>query len=95
MKTQWPDDGGKGEGAARAPHFTSGGAQAQGLISKIYPQILRTRQNFIDKKGKSRKSTAISDHLIRLVKLGLLKSNEKPKNERKYWMAGREAPAED
>jgi len=42
MKTQWPDDGGKGDGAARAPHFTSGGAQ--GLISKIYPQILRTRR---------------------------------------------------
>jgi len=52
-------------------------------------------KHFKYENGKGRKSTAIGDHLIKLVKLRLLESNEKPKNERKYWMAGREAPTGD
>ena len=54
-----------------------------------------TAGDFKDENADGRKSTAVGDHLKRLVDLGLLETNKKKTKGKKYWMAGREAPAED
>ena len=54
-----------------------------------------TAGDFKDENADGRNSTAVGDHLKRLVDLGLLETNKKKTKGKKYWMAGREAPAED
>jgi len=53
-----------------------------------------TAGDFKDDKTSGRKPTAVSDHLKKMVDLGLLETNDKKTKGKKYWAAGKEAPFE-